>query len=321
MKVLVTGAAGCLGRATCERLHERGHSVRGHDLDGKPSDALFRDVDWMSGDLGECELAPLLEGCSAVAHFAALVHREDVTAPEQYRRINVEMTRRLVDAATAANVRVVLSSTVAVYGPLDEPADEATRLLPETAYARSKLSAEQIVRSAGGVVLRFPVAYGPGDRGNVGKLIDAIRRGRFVLPTPADRPRSMIAAANAGAGVVAAVENCDPAGTYLITDGRDVTLRDLVQAVSAALEGRPQPLEVPASLLRPLGHAGSALAMLGVPVPLTTARLEKLVGGATFSCRLATERLGYEPVVSFEQAIREAVHSRLSSTPSAAAVG
>src|SRR6185312_8782568 len=118
------------------------------------------------------DLAGVAE-CEAVLHLAALVHRPEITDPSAYRRSNVEGTRRLLDAAPNAR-RFVFSSTVGVYArDHDLHADESTPVAPRTPYGASKLEAETLVRERGGLVLRFPLVYGPGDRGRMAALIRA----------------------------------------------------------------------------------------------------------------------------------------------------
>ena len=61
--------------------------------------------------------------------------------------------------------------------------------------------AELLVRERRGVVLRLPITYGPGDRGNMAQMIRAVAAGRFALPGPCDHPRSFLAADNAAAPI------------------------------------------------------------------------------------------------------------------------
>ena len=309
MKVLVTGAAGCLGRAVCARLLARGHEVRGVDLAG-PSGGSFAGA-WARGDLFELDLAGLCAGCDAVVHLAALVHRPDLSDPAEYLRVNVEGTRRMLEAARAAGIapaRFVFSSTVGVY-PRDHGlhADETTPCAPRTPYGVSKLEAERRVLEHGGVVLRFPLLYGSGDRGRMAALIGAIARGRFVLPGPCREPRSLVASANAAEGVALSLERAVGGGVYLVTDDDDVPVRRLVEGIVAALPGRAMPPELPLALLWPAALLGSALAAARLHTPLTVDALLKLTTRLTFSCALARRDLGYRPVITLESGIREEV--------------
>ncbi len=147
MKILVTGASGRVGRASCVRL-SRSHEVVG--LDASPTSTAH----WV-GDIGD---APLLEralrGVDAVVHVAAL-HAPHVarSSEAEFRRVNVEATRRLAELAARSGVlRFVFTSTTALYGDAATPADcagwvtEDTVPRPRTVYHRSKLAAEAALR-------------------------------------------------------------------------------------------------------------------------------------------------------------------------------
>lgn len=330
MKVLVTGATGCVGRAVVARLLAGGHAVRAQwrgrspesvGLQGIGLGAPWHALKWEQSDLSNMDLLPFVLGCDAVVHLAALVHRPDVRDPGVYRRENYELTVRLHDAAIAVGVhhaRFAFASTTAVYGrDADFHADESTPARPVTPYGRWKLEAEKAVRERGGVVLRLPITYGPGDRGNFAKMAHAIRRGRFALPGPCDRPRSLLSSANAAEGFALALENSPPAEAYLLTDDDDRSVRAVAEEIVRALEAAgapPPPLrEAPVALVWPAAALGSALEPLGLRVPVTLDALRKLTTRLTFSCDKAKRELGWAPVARFEDAVREAVQDGVAS--------
>lgn len=309
MKVLVTGAAGCLGRAVLWRLALGGHQVRAVDLTSR--DGASASVEWVTADLTTEDLDTLVVDCDAVIHLAALVHRPDVTDPTMYRRINVEITEALADAASAAAVvptRFIFSSTVGVYGrDHDLHADESSIVAPATPYAASKLDAERAVLKRGGVVLRFPVVYGAGDRGNVAQLIRAVAAGRFVLPGRCTAPRSLVASANAAEACVRALEGVAPTGVYLVTDNDDRSVRVLVETMASSLIPPVRVRTAPYAPIWCAAAAGSMLGGVGVRSPITLDALRKLTTPLTFSCELARQTFGYQPVLRFDEAVAAAV--------------
>jgi UDP-glucose 4-epimerase len=158
MNVLITGAAGRVGRALRARL-QSGHVVRGLDRANAPG------VDCI-GDLGDADLvARAMHGIDAVLHCAAL-HAPHVGQVDdrEFQRVNVDATLALWHAARAAGVRrFIFTSTTALYGThaavsihSDGSADsrsaawitEATPPRPRSIYHRSKLAAEQGLRAA-----------------------------------------------------------------------------------------------------------------------------------------------------------------------------
>ena len=149
MKLLITGAAGRVGRALAARLRH-GHSVVG--LDRVPGPGV--DV---VGDLGEADLvARALHGADAVLHCAAL-HAPHVgqVADGEFQRVNVDATLALWRAARAAGVRhFVFTSTTALYGTASASTGRAAWITetslpqPRSVYHRSKLAAEAGLQEA-----------------------------------------------------------------------------------------------------------------------------------------------------------------------------
>lgn len=173
MQFLVTGGAGFLGTALCNRLARDGHTV--HALDdlsaGDPS-RLDADVIFTRGDVADIpKLWSLLQGVDCVYHLAARVSvPQSKLYPRDYNTVNVGGTVALMEAVRDASVRrVVLASSGAVYGrQAQQPVNEEMSPNPDSPYAVSKLSAEYYVRTIGAlwqfetVILRIFNAYGPG---------------------------------------------------------------------------------------------------------------------------------------------------------------
>ena len=312
-RVIVTGAAGCVGRAVAERLSSEGIAVLGVGRSEPRQRGLLRVAEWHTRDLLDSGVEDLLEDCDGFVHLAALVHEPDNEDWTAYKVTNVDLTRRLLRMWVGAGrpaKRFLLASTVAVYGPAaDLRADETTNCDPQTPYARSKLEAERLVLEAGGTVVRLPVVYGPGDRGNVRLLIDTIARGRFVLPSNCTAPRSMIASFNAAHGIALALSKHSDARLFLITDREDASLDRLARTIARSLDP-PRRLRVfPRSLVWSSACFGSVLSALGVRFPLDLVRWRKLTRPLTFSCERAATELAYSPPVSFEEGVQAAVRA------------
>lgn len=149
MNVIVTGGSGLAGRAVVADLVQHGYEVTNLDLVPGPSLAPFRRIDIT--DLGQVYGG--LRGADAVVHLAA-IPRPTVDVPEVVFRTNVMGTFNVLEAASALGVRrVVYASSVSVIGfPFHErpfapsyvPIDEAHPLLPQDAYALSKLIGEEL---------------------------------------------------------------------------------------------------------------------------------------------------------------------------------
>jgi nucleoside-diphosphate-sugar epimerase len=220
------------------------------------------------GDIGpETDWTRAVDGVGAVVHLAARVHMtgEDAsTALPLFRAVNAAGSLALARAARDAGVRrLVLLSTTTVYGDRSHgrPFDESSPTAPATPYAQSKLEAEQLVAQALAgsstalVVLRPPLVYGPGAKGNFARLLSLVQR-RVPLPLASIRNRrSLVFVDNLVDAIVCALDHPAAAGrTYVVSDGEDVSTPDLIARTAAALGRPPRLFAFPPALLRLAGR-------------------------------------------------------------------
>jgi nucleoside-diphosphate-sugar epimerase len=304
---VVTGAGGFIGRRLCERL--RATTVvkaiaRRADVSGPWDDALAL-------DLGRDPVpASFLAGAFAVFHFAGRAHDLSRSSGDDaaYRRVNVDGTRRVLEAAQAAGVRrFVFASSVKALG---ESGDDTA---PRTPYGRSKRDAEALVLSGGfvaePVVLRLALVYGPGVGGNLGGMIRAVRA-RWLPPPPrvANR-RSMVHIDDVVDAALAAARRDEAIGrAVVVTDGVPYSTRDIYDAICRALGRRPPAWGVPAAVWRVLAVAGDlAGALSGRRAPFDGDAYRKLFGSAWYDGSDAARVLGITPAGRLDEALRMAV--------------
>lgn len=281
MRVLVTGATGFVGRAVCRALVAAGYTVRAAVRDDP--DPALPDCETVSvGDIdGGTVWQGALNDVQAIVHLAARTHSRDTAdALARYRRINVDGTRGLVAAAQAHSVgSFVFMSSIKVNGETSPLARDGTPIRfsgedpphPTTAYGQSKLEAERVLAASGGtppirtVILRPPLVYGPGQKGNLARLSRAIARG-WPLPLGAmTAPRSLIGVANLADAVVAALgAGTAVSGTYTLADV-DVSSAELARELGELVGRRAYLLPVPVVALSKLaslfGHAAGMAKM------------------------------------------------------------
>jgi nucleoside-diphosphate-sugar epimerase len=202
-----------------------------------------------------------------VVHLAARVHvmRERAADPlAEHRRVNRDATLALARAAQRAGVRrFVFMSTIKVNGErtTGAPFSERDAPAPADPYAISKWEAEQGLQAiaAGGAlelaVLRPPLVYGPGVKGNFLRLMKLVAR-RVPLPLGGvDNRRSLIYVGNLASAIERACLAPGAQGTFLVSDGADLSTADLLRKLGDAM-GRPARLfPLPAALLGALGRA------------------------------------------------------------------
>jgi nucleoside-diphosphate-sugar epimerase len=301
--VLVTGATGFIGRVLCNALAAAGRPLR---RAVRASDPGLPDAVAV-GDIGPAtDWRAALAGARCVVHLAARAHVMSESAADplaEYRRANVEATSRLARQAADAGVRrLVFMSSIKVNGESSErPYTEGDAPRPEDAYGVSKWETEQAlaaIAAATGleiVVLRPPLVYGPGVKGNFLRLMRLVERGMpLPLGSIANR-RSLIHVGNLADAVLAALDAPGAAGrTYLAADGEDVSTPALVRAIAQALGTRARLLPCPAALL----NFGAALAG-------RRAQAERLTGSLQVDATLLTRELGWRPRVTLAQGLAE----------------
>jgi nucleoside-diphosphate-sugar epimerase len=303
--ILVTGASGFIGRALCESLAANGHAPRRavrQPLAGTPDTTPI-------GDIGPDTIwKAALEGVRCVVHLVARTHVLHETAADplsEYRRVNVLGTERLAREAAANGVRrIIFLSSVKVNGErtATRPYTEEDTPRPEDAYGITKLEAEQALDRLAAetrleiVVLRPPLVYGPGVKGNFLRLMDIVMRG---VPLPfgsvANR-RSLVYVGNLVDAITHAIDAPHAAGrTYLVSDGEDVSTPDLVRGIARALAVKSRLFPCPPPLLQIAGM----LSGRGAEISRLTSSLQ------VDSSRIRRE-LGWNPRFRLEQGLAEA---------------
>lgn len=306
MKVLVTGAAGFVGRHVCERLLARGDEVIGLDIDfDRP---LSGGVAPLRGSVEDPDaVARAIDGCEAVVHCAAIT---GLWARRRalFHQVNVEGTRIVLDAVHKAGIEqcVHVSSFVTlISGGRDRPGtpprlvDEHLELplgLMLGPYPRSKRAAELLARThpAQPVIVMPSAPVGPGDHGLTppSRMLSDIANGR--LPALLDCTWNFVDVRYLSAGIVSALEQGMPGRRYLLS-GQNMDTGALCELLKS-LKLSPPRLRVPHGIALTAARAESGLsALLGSPpkAPLTGVRL---AGPALeFSSSRAEAELGFAP--------------------------
>ncbi len=262
-RVLVTGGCGYIGSVMVPLLLERGYSVRVFDKLYFGDEALgpvAHRLELVPGDVRSIDDA-VLDGVDAVVHMGSLSN--DPTSefhPEASHSINHLGTVRLAEACKRRGIgRFTFASTCAVYGFwLDAPADECQPSAPQSAYARSKLDAEDALLGMADdtfhpVVLRQATVYGLSPRMRWDLVLNAFvmhafRRGRLDVWFGGEAWRPLVHVLDVAAAHVACLE-CDEgrvSGRIFNLVHDNYQILDLARRVAAALksEGRECELEI-----------------------------------------------------------------------------
>ena len=273
----MTGAGGFIGRGLCQELAERGHAVLGATRN--PAQPVAGVELRPIGDIGpHTAWSDHLAGAEIVVHLATRAHRPPNVAAGE---VEVEAAAALAHAAAAAGVRrLVLMSSIRAMGAATRPGapfrgSDPPR--PDELYGRTKLAIEGAVVAAAKrsgldlVILRPPLVYGPGAKGNLRALIRLIASG---LPLPfagIDNRRSLIFLGNLVDLVAIACLHPAASGRVLLArDSADLSTPGLIRTLAAGF-GRPARLF---SLSPPALATLSFLPMVGAAVSILTSSLQ-----------------------------------------------
>jgi len=325
--VLVTGAAGFLGTRVCQVLRERGSTVTALDLRASagPWDSFF------STDVTQPIPPEPFAHQDTVFHLAGKVHALSELEQDdaEYYRANTEGTRNVLEASIKAGVRrFVFFSTIKAMTRDEAPVatdargmmrpwSETDLVEPDTPYGKSKLEAERLVLQGGyvpePVVLRLCMVYGPRGKGNLQKMVEAIRRNRFPpLPEVRNR-RSMVHVDDVVQAALLVADHPKAVGqVFIVSDGQAYSTRQLYECICQALN-RPVPdWTIPLWALKALGVMGDGIGRLrGRRFVFDSDALEKLVGSAWFSSEKIQSLLGFKArwtlLAALPEIVREVV--------------
>jgi nucleoside-diphosphate-sugar epimerase len=317
--VLVTGASGFLGRAVAAHLVASGHEVR--TLQRRPS-GVDGSTDILGSITDRLSLTRAVDGADGVVHLAAKVSLTG--RPHEFRAVNVEGTRSLLDAAETAGVTrfVQVSSPSVAYagaalaGVGAEPAD------PRRArgdYARTKAEGEllSLARDSATmhvVAIRPHLVWGPGDTQLVARIVDRARRGRLPLLDGGTALIDTTYIDNAASGISAALDRAPDAHgrAYVLTNGEPRPVGDLLAGICLAAGVQPPRWSVPAWLGRTAGSAIElvwALAPGTDEPPMTRFLAEQLSTAHWFDQRDTRRALAWTPTVSIDEGLRRLADS------------
>lgn len=322
-RLLVTGASGFVGQALCRLLLSKGHSLRAttsrperlavlrQQLEagkvGLPADASVGVVCVPFPALTELDWIEACRGVDVVIHLGGRAHVLNDSSLDPiavYRQANRDMPLALARAAASGGVkRLVFVSSIGVNGnrTAGRPFSEADLPCPHDPYSQSKLEAEIGLRQLAAetglevVIVRPPLVYGPGVKGNMLSLLGLVGRGWPLPLAGVKNRRSLIGIDNLVDALTICATHPRAAGhMFLVSDGEDISTPDLVRQLAAGM-GRPGRLfGVPYLWL----NAGAGLIGQGH-------RLEKLCGDLQVDSTLIRQTLGWMPRMSMKEGLRK----------------
>ncbi len=295
MNIFLTGSKGFIGSALLRPLLMEG-KYRVICSQGR----LSPNTDWLSE----------LQGVDVIIHCAARVHvmRESALDPlAEFRRVNVAGTATLAKQAALCGVkRFIFLSSIKVNGEATRPG-EAFRTddtpAPLDAYGQSKWEAElalqSIARDSGMevTIIRPPLVYGPGVKGNFALLVKLVAKG---LPLPLGsihNARSLVAIDNLVDLICTTLSSPAAANqTFLVSDNADISTPDLLRNLAHAMHIRPRLFPFPPRLLE-----------VGAKLLGKEAMAQRLCSNLQADISKTMRILDWKPPISLGEGLRRAV--------------
>nr|WP_254774857.1 SDR family oxidoreductase [Polaromonas sp. YR568] len=306
---MVTGANGFIGQALCTALSSQGYSVRGVVRKKKANGQPGVSEHWVLDEVDEhTDWAAALSGVDSVVHLAARVHQMRDTAADpmaEFRRVNVALALNLARQAAKAGVRrFVFMSSVKVNGEttvVGQPFTADDEPKPMDPYGVSKFEAEQALIQLAAetglelVIVRPVLVYGPGVKANFHEMMRWVFKG-VPLPLGAlDNRRSFVAIDNVVDLISVCLHHPQAANqVFLVSDGEDLTVSDLLRRTAAALARPARLLPVPIFVLRMGGR------LLGKELVV-----QRLCDTLQVDIEKTQRLLGWNPPLSVDAALKK----------------
>ena len=278
-RIALTGANGFIGRHLVRHFRDAGWAVRALVRPGRQC-SMPDGVELCAVRFAASDLARAMAGAEVVVHAAG---RTQAGTARQFHAGNVEVTHEVVRAAADTGARLVHISSQAAAGPgtPERPRLEDDPPRPLTAYGRSKLAAEQVVRASRGLrwtIVRPGPVYGPADRAAL-PLFRMAARGIGLRALRAPAPAyTFVHVDDVARGIAAAATAVAAEGhVYALGHPQRVTADTVIDTLAEVL-GRPcRGVRIPYALLLAAAVVGDLAVLCGRPVALDRARLTELM--------------------------------------------
>jgi nucleoside-diphosphate-sugar epimerase len=287
MKILVTGSNGFLGQIIIKKFTTLCSITT---LGRKKSDII-------------CDLIynkPILPNFDIIIHAAGKAHLTPINKLEYktFYEVNVQGTQNLLNGIELSHKlpkSFVFISSVAVYGVYKgENIIETSPLLANDAYGLSKIKAEQLVldwcqkKNVKCTIFRLPLLIGENPPGNLGTMIDGIKKGFYFNIASGKARKSMVLAEDVADILLKASEI---GGIYNITDGEHPNFYELSSAIGKKY-AKSRIINLPYFIARFLSLIGD---FLGPKFPFDSNKLRKITSDLTFNDTKARKLLGWNP--------------------------
>ncbi len=305
MNILITGHTGFIGRHLTPALIAKNHAITGisRHIDLALANPQLQQIQ-ISSIEQYTDWHQALIGVDTIIHLAARAHilEDSVEDPAaEFFRVNTQGTINLVKAAIQAEVKhfIFISSIGAVTTLSQNILTETATCQPDTPYGTSKLAAETALielcqnTPMSWTIVRPTLVYGPGNPGNMQRLLKLVNS---HLPLPLgsiDNQRSFLYIENLIDAIITCLDHPNAKNQiFLLSDGQNISTPTLIRHLAYFLNTRSILLPIPVSVLRLLGK-----------ITGKSSALDRLLESLVVSTDKITTTLNWQPPYSIEQGL------------------
>jgi nucleoside-diphosphate-sugar epimerase len=314
MKILITGGSGFLGTNLVSDLIEQGHKVTIFD---KRRSEKYPELCIIADIRDRDKLCTSMRGADAVYHLAA-EHADKIQPTSLYYDVNLEGGKNIVYGLERNGIeKLIFTSTVAVYGISSEQRTEESPIKPFNDYGKSKYQSELIFNEWAGtnsrrclITVRPTVIFGERNRGNVYRLFNQIKAGKFMMVGNGKNKKSIAYVRNVSKFMTILLNSASRPGSYVCNyaDKPDLTTEELVKiAMNTLGVNQRVNFRIPMFLGFFLGYGFDLLSTITRKnYPISSVRIKKFCSNSVINAEKLND-FGFEATYSLEDAINRTI--------------
>ena len=301
--IIITGITGFVGYNLSCYLNKKEKKTLGVSRNPSPDEVDYKEVN-----------KTLLNNTNYFIHLAGKAHdTKNTSNAKEYFEVNTELTKHLFDIFLKSNCEtfIYMSSVKAVADIVEGTLDENFEPIPETAYGRSKLAAENYILSKNTsknkrvYILRPCMIHGPNNKGNLNLLYSFVSKG---VPYPFGKyknKRSFVSVENLCFIINELIDNNEiDSGVYHIADDGSLSTNALVQLIGKSIGKTSRILKIPKKIVKFIALIGDVLSL-----PINTERLNKLTENYVVSNAKIKKAIKKELPLSIKEGIIKTITS------------
>tara|TARA_X000000950_G_C13844600_1_gene631746 strand:- start:200 stop:1189 length:990 start_codon:yes stop_codon:yes gene_type:complete len=315
-KIAVIGGSGFVGRCLSKLLDKYSIDYDIFDLNQKDT----KSIKYL--DVTNINTFNSIEGYDLIINLAA-EHKDNIEPKTRYDQVNVEGARNVCAAAERLNIKhIIFTSSVAVYGFVDENTDEQGGINYFNDYGRTKFQAENVYRDWFSkksedkklTIIRPTVIFGKENRGNVYNLMKQIESKRFLMIGNGKNVKSMAYVENVAEFLLYALNFKEGYHLYNYVDKPDLNMNELVKIIRKKLFNKKSVgIRIPSFL----GHLAGTISdfILGafkIDSPISRIRIKKFISSTQFDTSL--KETGFTPQKNLIEALNETLSHEFTTT-------